>query len=94
MSGRDIWSWPRCGAPISASGRANNATQREGEGRYDRCPGTPISRDLSEKEAWRRIENRNTDLKSSLFIARNTFEVLKSRFEPLGSDERCIEIAG
>jgi predicted kinase len=48
----------------------------------------------SEKEAWRRIENRNTDLKGSLFIARNTFEVLKSRYEPLGSDERCIEIAG
>lgn len=37
----------------------------------------------SEEDAWRRIEERNTDLWGSLFIARNTFEVLKSRFEPL-----------
>jgi predicted kinase len=46
----------------------------------------------SEEEAWRRIERRNADLKGSLFIARNTFEMLKARFEPLGSDEECIEI--
>jgi predicted kinase len=48
----------------------------------------------SEEESWRRIEKRNTDLKGSLFIARNTFEVLKSRFEPLGSDEEFIEVLG
>jgi predicted kinase len=48
----------------------------------------------SEDEAWRRIEKRNTDPKGSLFIARNTFEVLKGRFEPLGADEECVEIAG
>jgi predicted kinase len=48
----------------------------------------------SEDEAWRRIEKRDTDLKGSLFIARNTFEVLKGRFEPLGIDEQCVEIAG
>jgi hypothetical protein len=46
----------------------------------------------SEEEAWRRIERRNADLKGSLFIARSTFEMLKARFEPLGSDEECIEI--
>jgi predicted kinase len=34
-----------------------------------------------DKEEWRRIEKRNTDLRGSLFIARNTFEVLKSRFD-------------
>jgi predicted kinase len=48
----------------------------------------------SEEESWRRIEKRNGDLKGSLFIAKNTFEVLKSRFEPLGSDEECIEVLG
>jgi predicted kinase len=48
----------------------------------------------SEEEAWRRIERRNADLKGSLFIARNTFEVLQGRFESLSADEECVEIAG
>jgi hypothetical protein len=48
----------------------------------------------SEEEAWRRIEKRNANLQGSLYVARNTFEVLKHRFEPLGSDEECIEIVG
>ena len=48
----------------------------------------------SEEESWRRIEKRNRDLRGSLYIARNTFEVLKHRFEPLGSDEECLEIIG
>jgi hypothetical protein len=39
-------------------------------------------------------KKRNTDLRGSLYIARNTFEVLKHRFEPLGSDEERIEIIG
>ena len=39
-----------------------------------------------EKEEWCRIEKRNTNLRGSLFIARNTFEVLKSRFELLAGD--------
>jgi predicted kinase len=46
----------------------------------------------SEVESWRRIEKRNTDLQGSLYIARNTFELLKSRFEPLGDDEKYVEI--
>ena len=44
-------------------------------------------------ESWRRIDKRNTDLQGSLYIARNTFELLKSRFEPLGDDEKYVEIA-
>jgi predicted kinase len=48
----------------------------------------------SEEEAWRRIEKRNTDLRGSLYIARNTFEILKLRFEPLSSDEERIETCG
>jgi predicted kinase len=32
----------------------------------------------SEIESWRRIDKRNTDLQGSLYIARNTFELLKS----------------
>jgi predicted kinase len=47
----------------------------------------------SEDEAWRRIERRNADLQGSLLIVRNTFEVLKERFEPLDADEARIEIA-
>ena len=46
----------------------------------------------SEDEAWRRIEKRNTNLEGSLLIVRNTFEVLKKRFEPLNEDEERIEV--
>ena len=44
--------------------------------------------------AWLRIEQRNRSLTDSLFIARNTFVVLKDRFEPLGDDEARIEVSG
>lgn len=44
--------------------------------------------------AWRRIERRNASLDgSSLFIARNTFELLGARFEPLDADEEREEVA-
>ena len=43
--------------------------------------------------AWARIEQRNRNLTDSLFIARNTFMVLKDRFEPLGADEARIEVS-
>ena len=42
--------------------------------------------------ARRRIEGRNEDLDDSLFIAPSTYDALKARFEPLGPDERSIEI--
>jgi predicted kinase len=45
-----------------------------------------------EDEAWRRIEKRNLHLDGSLLIVRNTFDMLKSRFEPLGDDEERIEV--
>lgn len=45
-----------------------------------------------EAEAWDRIEVRNRDLRGSLLITRNTFEVLKSRFEPLADDEARIVV--
>lgn len=44
-------------------------------------------------EAWRRIERRNASLAGNLFIARNTFEVLRARFEPLETDEDRIEVS-
>ena len=47
-----------------------------------------------EDEAWQRIEKRNANLQGSLLIVRNTFEVLKERFEPLAPDEARIEITG
>jgi hypothetical protein len=66
----------------------------EGKGRHDRSQSRLYRVTCAEEEAWRRIERRNTDLSGSLFIARNTFEVLRARFEPLSADEACVEIAG
>lgn len=40
-----------------------------------------------EEVAWRRVEQRNVDLRGSLFISRSTFDLLRSRFEPLDEDE-------
>ena len=42
--------------------------------------------------ARRRIEGRNENLDASLFIAPATYDALKARFEPLGPDERSIEM--
>lgn len=42
--------------------------------------------------AWSRIEKRNERLEASLFVAPNTFKVLRSRFEPLEPDEVRIEV--
>lgn len=42
--------------------------------------------------AWERIDKRNERPETSLYISRNTFEVLKTRFEPLESDELRIDI--
>jgi predicted kinase len=47
-----------------------------------------------EDEAWRRIEQRNTNLQGSFLIDRNSFEAFKTRFEPLDADEPRIEISG
>jgi predicted kinase len=43
--------------------------------------------------AWGRVNNRNKSLTDSLFIARNTFLMLKDRFEPLNDDEARIEVS-
>jgi len=45
-----------------------------------------------EDETWWRVESRNIDLRGSLYISRNTFEILETRFEPLADDEERIEI--
>lgn len=41
----------------------------------------------SEETARKRCRNRNQDLRGSLFIADETFDALKLRFEPLDPDE-------
>ncbi|MBR0779676.1 ATP-binding protein [Bradyrhizobium diazoefficiens] len=46
-----------------------------------------------EDEAWRRVEKRNAHLDGSLLIVRNTFDMLKIRFEPLGDDEDRTEVS-
>lgn len=46
----------------------------------------------TDEELWARVERRNQELESGLFIARNTFEVLRGRFEPLGADEIAIKM--
>ena len=48
----------------------------------------------SDEEAWTRIEQRNRSLTDSLFIARNTYSLLRQRFEPLGDDEPRVEVSG
>jgi predicted kinase len=45
-----------------------------------------------EDEAWCRVDKRNARLDGSLLIVRTTFEVLKSRFEPLRDDEDRTEV--
>jgi predicted kinase len=42
--------------------------------------------------AWSRIEKRNERLRADLYIAPNTFNVLKARFEPLDPDETRVEV--
>jgi predicted kinase len=42
--------------------------------------------------AWSRIERRNEKLGADLYIAQNTFKVLKARFEPLDPDEARVEV--
>jgi predicted kinase len=41
----------------------------------------------SDDAAWARIKRRNQDLQGSLVIVRDTYELLRVRFEPLGDDE-------
>lgn len=47
---------------------------------------------LPDDEAWARIERRNTE-PGALFIARTTFEILRPRCEPLGTDEEHEVVA-
>ena len=47
---------------------------------------------VSDEEAWARVAKRNEE-PGALFIARSTFEALRARFEPLGTDEEREEIA-
>ena len=42
---------------------------------------------LPDDEAWMRVKNRNNDLRGSFYISKNTFEVLRPRFEPLTAAE-------
>lgn len=42
--------------------------------------------------AWSRIEKRNERLGADLYIAPNTFKVLKAGFEPLDADEARVEV--
>ena len=45
----------------------------------------------SDEEARRRIEARNRSGDRSLYIAPETYDALRSRFEPLDHDEACVE---
>ncbi len=46
----------------------------------------------SEDEMWRRCEKRNRRLDGSFFISRNTFDVLKPRYEPPDESEGFVPI--
>jgi predicted kinase len=43
--------------------------------------------------AWERIQARNAASDRGLYIAPNTFSVLKARFQPLDDDEARIEVS-
>jgi predicted kinase len=45
-------------------------------------------------EAWRRVDQRNKDNDKTLYIARNTYDVLRSRVEELGADEEYEDAQG
>jgi predicted kinase len=49
---------------------------------------------LPEEVARARVQRRNEGLNDSLFIAPATYEVLKARFEPLGTGEEHIDVPG
>jgi predicted kinase len=46
----------------------------------------------AEETAWARVSDRNTRSNDCLYIARNTFELLKQRYEPLDADEEHIDV--
>ncbi|AWN54101.1 AAA family ATPase [Methylobacterium sp. 17Sr1-1] len=48
--------------------------------------------ECSEEEARRRVAARNERAERSLFIAPETFDVLKERLEPLQADEICLAV--
>lgn len=56
--------------------------------------GDPILYRLNceENVAWARVKERNSQPTGNLYIAKNTFEILKARFEPLDNDEMRIEV--
>ena len=56
------------------------------------APRPAFTASLAPKRRRGGAEKRNTDLRGSFYISRNTFEALEDRFEPLASDEECIEI--
>lgn len=46
----------------------------------------------AEDEAWARVDRRNNDPDGALLITRETFEVLRRRFQPLEDDEPNMRI--
>jgi predicted kinase len=46
----------------------------------------------SDGAAWQRIEKRNTELSGDFLLVRNTYDVLRSGFDPLEDEEERIEI--
>jgi predicted kinase len=49
---------------------------------------------LPDEQAWGRVERRNAE-PGALHIARDTFETLRARYEPLGPDEEHeVVVAG
>jgi predicted kinase len=87
--------WPRClelGLDVCLDLNFWSRTQRDATRRTIAALGA-TSRlyypHCDDATAWARIEQRNAE-GGHLHIARNTFEILKSRFEPLGPDEEPI----
>jgi predicted kinase len=58
------------------------------------CGGDAVLYRLNcaEDVAWERINERNRALGGNLYIAPNTFRILRARFEPLQDNEPRIEV--
>ena len=58
------------------------------------CGGIPklLSFSIPEDIAWKRCEKRNQRFRGDFLITRETFPVLRERFQPLGDDEDYMEI--
>jgi len=89
--------WPRClelGLDVVLDLNLWTRRQRdEVRARVVELGATPRLYRLAcpDETAWLRVQERNANPGGSLYVSRETFEGLRSRFEPLEADEDCVD---